>query len=153
MYATPLSTRLSVECIASISMPPSTRKHHAVATSMAALLDNPPPRLVPDVAARAATSGNRPTMFLGEAHETFAYNPETGEILWRTPSGRAGFLATKPTTDGRALRVDYSSRRYPAHALAYFLAHSTWPRPRALRWKNGNSLDNRLSNLTMEPTT
>ncbi len=111
------------------------------------LADNPAPVLTPDLATIPATSGSVPTLFLQDAHEAFAYNPATGEVLWRAPASRAGLIATKPTTDGTALRIDFRSRRYAAQSMAWFLTHGRWPRPRSITWRNGDGTDNRLTNL------
>lgn len=111
------------------------------------VISHPVPNLVPDMRERMAAGDKYFGMTLYEAHNTFAYNPDTGELIWRTPPAFVGLPAGKPGATVAALYVSLHGRRYPVHYLAWFLTHAVWPGRKALSWRNGDQTDNRLSNL------
>lgn len=110
------------------------------------------PPLVPDMKLRMAAGDKYFGVTLWEVHNLLAYNPETGELIWRTPPARIGLLATSPGTTVPALYVSIHGRRYPAHNLAWFMTHGVWPGRKGLGWHNGDQTDNRLVNLYMKDT-
>jgi hypothetical protein len=77
-----------------------------------------------------------------------SYDPETGVITWRKPSGfnakvgrEAGFLHRAGYRFISLFRVSY-----PAHRLAWFLHYGRWPQ-RWLDHIDGNKSNNRIRNL------
>jgi hypothetical protein len=116
------------------------------------VVNNPAPYLAPDVAMRTASGDSYPGIELHEAHRLLAYDPNTGDLIWRSPAARLGFKAGKPGTTVAALYVSLHGRRYPVHAMAWFLTHGVWPSRKAIGWRNGDQTDNRLSNLYLTET-
>lgn len=111
------------------------------------LVSNPPPNLPPDIRAIQAAGDKYFGMTLQEAHHTFAYDPATGDLIWRAPPAYVGLPAGKPGATVPALYVSLHGRRYPVHSLAWFLTYAVWPGRKAIGWRNGDQTDNRLSNL------
>lgn len=78
-----------------------------------------------------------------------SYDPSNGIFRWieagkgRTVGAVAGFASRgKPPY----WQLKHAGKWYPAHRVAWFLVHGEWPKG-ILDHKNGNSLDNRISNL------
>lgn len=111
------------------------------------LITHPAPNLVADMRTRMAAGDKYFGVTLYEAHHTFAYDADTGELIWRAPPAFVGLPAGKPGSTVAALYVSLHGRRYPVHHLAWFLTHAHWPGRKALGWRNGDQQDNRLSNL------
>lgn len=77
-----------------------------------------------------------------------AYDPMTGRFSWRTPrsnavNGEAGCVHPRGY-----LIIKFRGVPYPAHRLGWFLATGNWPSG-LIDHKNGDPLDNRLSNLRL----
>lgn len=77
---------------------------------------------------------------LDRVKELLDYNPETGEFFWKPkPAGHkrkdSGYISI--TIDGCEVK---------AHQLAWFITHGVWPET-MIDHKNGNTSDNRISNL------
>ncbi len=75
------------------------------------------------------------------------YEPDTGLLRWkvRSPRAKIGAIAGTMTSDGY-IAVTIKGRKYPAHRLAWFYVHGTWPE-HLLDHINGSPCDNRLDNL------
>lgn len=121
--------------------------HDATARRITYLARHPPPNLVPDARLIMAAGDKYFGITLQEAHHTFAYDPDTGDLIWRSPPAYVGLKAGKPGATVPALYVSLHGRRYPVHALAWFLTHAEWPKRKSIGWRNGDQTDNRLSNL------
>jgi hypothetical protein len=85
------------------------------------------------------------------ARALLAYDPDTGLFVWRQKShpnshmkvgDRAG--STSSATGYASIKID--GVLYPAHRLAWLLAHGRWPAEH-IDHINGCADDNRLSNL------
>lgn len=85
---------------------------------------------------------------LGDLQRCLDYSPETGELRWKSPVCRGikiGDLAGSIHPSNR-LYVTFRGKRYLAHRLAWLLTHGKWP-DGVIDHLDGNSLNNRLSNL------
>lgn len=83
--------------------------------------------------------------------ERFAYDPEAGELIWKTstltrPVGRpAGSLHSEGYLHV-AFRVDGRMAHLYVHRIAWALHHGAWPEA-DVDHINGNRKDNRIANL------
>lgn len=87
---------------------------------------------------------------LQEVVNDIAYNPTTGEFLWRYPRSVAGFRADVPLNpdDERAARfVQFKGQRLYAHMLAWWMTQGTWPGPKRIRHDDRNPANNTIHNL------
>lgn len=84
--------------------------------------------------------------------ELFYYNPETGEVRWKTRPKRApkdivGSIAGTITTTGRR-QVRVNGRYYQVHRIAYIIYNGEVLQPHEeIDHINRNPLDNRITNL------
>lgn len=121
--------------------------YDATARRIHYVIEHPPLNLPPDMRLIMASGEKYFGITLQEAHHTFAYDPDTGDLIWRAPPAYVGLKAGKPGATVPALYVSLHGRRYPVHALAWFLTHAEWPKRKSIGWRNGDQTDNRLSNL------
>lgn len=87
------------------------------------------------------------TLSAERARELFAYDPETGNLVWRVDRYRVkkGDVAGHLQPDGyRKIRIDQAP--YWAHRVVWLVVHGEWPH-HTLDHINGNPSDNRLQNL------
>jgi hypothetical protein len=80
--------------------------------------------------------------------EALAYDRETGVLSWKKPTNqkiRIGTVAGCVGSNGY-LQVKFWGRTYLAHRLAWLIEHGAFPE-HYLDHINGNTTDNRLSNL------
>lgn len=84
---------------------------------------------------------------VAEVRRLFTYDPATGELRWRVPSGTraAGDSAGTLRTTGY-ITVCYRGKGYVVHRLAWVLVHGNWPTGQ-IDHINRNKQDNRLANL------
>jgi HNH endonuclease/AP2 domain len=79
--------------------------------------------------------------------ELIAYEPETGEFLWRQTKGRCrenGIAGTVNKLGYRTIKI--SKRTVLAHRLAWFMSYGKWPAG-DVDHINGDPSDNRIANL------
>lgn len=78
------------------------------------------------------------------SYENICYNSETGAFskisATSRPCGNIDYSAHKPY-----LRIQIRDKKYRAHRMAWFMVHGYWPLE--IDHINGNSLDNKISNL------
>jgi hypothetical protein len=88
-------------------------------------------------------------MTLGELYTRLAYDPETGEFIWREPAVYVGTRADLPVSNSdRSPRyVSMRGRRLYAHMLAWFMTYHVWPRPKAVLWHDDDPSYNAIHNL------
>lgn len=89
---------------------------------------------------------------LNKIKESFAYDPESGQIRWASLKGKT----TRSTGDVgwihrgayRMITVSHekSSRNLAAHHIAWFLHYGRWPEQQ-IDHRDGDSLNNRIANL------
>ena len=90
------------------------------------------------------------TDYLTAIDHFLRYDEDTGEIFWkRKPCNRvrAGDPAGSLDRSG-CLKIGIAKRLLDAHDIAWFLGHGEWP-PSPVTHENGDTLDNRLDNLTL----
>ena len=77
------------------------------------------------------------------------YQPEEGTLTWckpRVKNTEVGGLAGTVLTDG-TIGVLIKHRIYPAHRIIYMLENLEAPMPHMVIHKDGNKLNNRITNL------
>lgn len=80
------------------------------------------------------------------------YRPVTGEFIWKVRKGiipiarPAGTILRQPHSQNEYRLVYIDNKSYRAHRLAWLYMTGKWP-TNDIDHKNGNSLDNRWSNL------
>ena len=85
-----------------------------------------------------------------ELHAMLHYDQDTGEFIWRGPSGLVGLRADHPVTPSVAISPRYISvrgRRLFGHMLAWFMTYHQWPRPKSILWHDENPSNNAIHNL------
>lgn len=84
-------------------------------------------------------------------HRNFYYNPNTGDIYWKTNclrnSKRIDAIAGT-LNPGQHRVVRLNGKNYQSHRLAWFLHYREWP-DREIDHINGIRNDNRISNLRL----
>lgn len=78
------------------------------------------------------------------------YDADTGEFFWRvSPVSRIKRGSPAGTiTRHNILRIGIGGRYFAGHDIAWFLGHGEWP-PAPVEHANGDTLDNRLDNLSL----
>lgn len=89
----------------------------------------------------------QPRLSAERARELFAYDPETGRLIWRVSKGRAkpGDPAGCPQKGGY-LRMRVDQKHYWAHRVVWLHTKGDWP-THFLDHINGDPSDNRVENL------
>lgn len=91
---------------------------------------------------------DRPLPTASEIRQALVYDPETGDLVWRTDRGtrfKAGAIAGSAHSDGyRKVKLD--GRFYHAHRLAWLIMTGEWPSD-GIDHINGVRDDNRWVNL------
>ena len=83
-----------------------------------------------------------------EARELFDYDPESGDLRWKTRAARCVTVGAKAGTlkrDGY-VQVTVKKKCYQAHRVAWTVVHGIWPGS-DIDHMNGDRSDNRLANL------
>ena len=90
-----------------------------------------------------------PSMDFATAASLFRYDPETGKIFWRisVPRRRIGDEAGSVYSTGYRV-IRYKGNVFMAHRLAWLLHHGEAP-PNLIDHINGDTCDNRISNLRL----
>lgn len=98
------------------------------------------------------TMAKRELITASRARQLLDYNPETGNFKWKV--GRGGVATGSPAGCNqffkrecgyrRVIRID--GRLYLSYRLAWLIIYGEFP-PDGIDHKNGNPLDNRISNL------
>lgn len=90
---------------------------------------------------------NRDQLTIARLHFVLDYDPITGAMTWRNPTGTASLEGGKAGTVGsngrRYIAID--GRKYLAHRLAWMYVHGKWPDGNASA-KNGDYDDLRIEN-------
>jgi hypothetical protein len=75
------------------------------------------------------------------------YDQYNGKITWKISTGKASAGAEAGSVGLKGyLKITYQGRTYAAHRLAWAIHHGTAP-PEIIDHMNGDTLDNRASNL------
>jgi hypothetical protein len=77
------------------------------------------------------------------------YNPETGELSWKSEAPESTRKVYEKCRDGYlrlSLTIDGISHRFMAHRIAWFMAHGSHPNGE-IDHINGDRSDNRLCNM------
>lgn len=88
--------------------------------------------------------------------EVVTYDPSTGNFCWRIRKNshamgvRPGMKVRGTPSPGGYQVIGIDRKRYPAHRLAWFYVHGTWPLGE-IDHINRDRLDNRLENLRDTP--
>ncbi len=83
-----------------------------------------------------------------QARELFDYDPESGDLRWKTRAARCIAVGAKAGTlkrDGY-VQVTVKKKCYQAHRVAWAVVHGAWP-VKDIDHINGVRADNRLANL------
>lgn len=79
--------------------------------------------------------------------ELLKYNPETGDLTWKTNRSNQVILGQKAgCTSDRYRRVAIKGKPYQAHRVAWLLYYGEWP-SKDIDHINGDTFDNRIVNL------
>jgi hypothetical protein len=93
------------------------------------------------------TSYKKASPDIKRLRELLSYSPTDGTFTWKKSLGTrslAGTFAGGIDTNGY-VRISFDKEIYPAHRLAWFYIHGTWPG--TITHLNGVRTDNRLENL------
>jgi hypothetical protein len=104
-----------------------------------------PPR-IDDDEAYTATAGPDGAA-LADFEITVWLDDRTGRFYWRSRDVHHAQRADQPAERGRYLQL--KGRKYPAHAVVWFMHYAQWPDRKAIIHKNGNPNDNRIDNLAL----
>ena len=81
------------------------------------------------------------------ARDLLEYDPETGRLWWKENRNRTDITGSEAGwVDNNRRRLEIGEKVYLAHRVAYFLHTGEQP-PEFLDHKDGDSLNNRASNL------
>lgn len=85
-----------------------------------------------------------------QAKLLFDYDPASGVMRWKVPSGRygrfpAGCIAGSPNSTG-CLQISYRSKKYKVHRVAFAIMTGRWP-AQFIDHIDGNPANNAWSNI------
>lgn len=91
-----------------------------------------------------------PRHSIEELRSALSYDRDTGEFRWlidRTRAAKKGTVAGRTCRHGGAPQINYRGKTYSSAQLAWAFEHGEWPKSATMFFRNGNCLDNRLSNI------